>query len=352
MNLVRKVIPPDYERIRRYVIGEIAKAGDVPMRLASNREIARLFGVSHPTVMKALKDLIAEGFLTVKPGSLGTFTRPGKFNSAGSSKIIGLLAFDGKQVFNMPISCELLYACSSVLLRKSVCYKAQSCFINGPSSEVDAELSALGLDAVIWLFPPPSVIPSLRKLRDSGIPVLSVDDSADAEFASVYFDHEAENCEIAGRMLDEGRRRIELFLLKSSRFKESSLAGVRKAFQERGLSYDDSFVFFDSQDEAAAASFEASLKSLKPDAIIFNHDIMRVWKALKGGLDIVSACRLYSMSLLLYDDMEYSGYVGRFDIMAAGRRMAESLLEQFEGRPALKPMPIGMKIDLEQWKGA
>jgi len=50
------------------------------MRLASNREIAKQFGVSQPTVVTALKDLIAEGYLIVKPGRLGTFTNPGKFS--------------------------------------------------------------------------------------------------------------------------------------------------------------------------------------------------------------------------------------------------------------------------------
>jgi len=346
-EIVRKAVPPDHERIRRYVIGEIAKAGDVAMRLAPSREIAKLFGVSHPTVIKALKDLVDEGFLMVKPGSLGTYTNPGKFDFDGRSKIVGLLSFDGRQVFSMRLACELGHAFTSALLKKSARYKVQSCFLNGSAADCAAELVALGLDAVVWLFPPPSAMSSLNILSASGVQVATVEDSPVSKYGAVYFDHEAINHSVASRMLDEGRRRLLLYLPEGAVFKAPAIAGVERAFSERSLAFDkDSMVFFDSKDAASLRAFPATLKRMNPDGVVFNHDCGRVWPSLRESMDVSSGCRLYSMELLLHDDMGYSGYLGRVDARFAGLRVAERLVALLEGCEAPASEPIGVNIEL------
>jgi hypothetical protein len=344
-KLISEVIPPGYERIRRYVIGQIAKAGDSTMRLASNREIARQFGVSHPTVVKALKDLIADGYLTVKPGCLGTFTNPGRFDIRGKAKIVGILAFDGKTVFGMRLTCEFFHAFTSELLRKSSCYKVQHCFVTGPLSNAAEELSSLGLDAVVWFFPTSSAMELLRELRESGMPVIIAGDGK-APDSSLYFDHTATNFNVAGRMLEEGRRKIMLAISGKAQFKEQAIEGMERAFHEKGLQFDKGEMLHLVTDDGQAA-FAAKLKTVKPDGIVFNHNIMPVWKLVTDNLDIVSDCRLYAMEMVLYDDMDYCGYIGIPDIRAGGRHMVGCLEAQLEGMPALTQSPIEMKIEFK-----
>ncbi len=336
-KLTRSVVIPDYEKIRRFVISEVARAGNVPMRLASNREIAKQFNVSHPTVIKALKDLVADGYLTVKPGSLGTYTNPGRFSGVSSAKLIGLLRFNGKTVFELRFSSAFIHAFNDALLRKSAKYLLQHCFLTGESKNAPSELEGLNLDAIVWFFPLGSAVELMDEISEKGMTTVY---SSDGYYsgAAVYIDHAAINFEVAQRMLSEGRRDLLLVLPDCSFFRENAIEGVARAFTENGLEFNSETSVVD------ISGFKGYIEQKKPEGIIFNHDPLDVWPVVEKYLEFKSKCRLYALDLHIRDDMNYSGFVGVPDVMVAGQHMAEYLIAKFEGRSVAPPQPIEVTI--------
>jgi hypothetical protein len=343
-QIVKDIVLPNYEKIRRYVIGEVANAGDTPMRLASNREIARQFGVSHPTVIKALRELVAEGYLTVKPGCLGTFTNPGKFDVEGKAKQIGLVQFDGKTVFEMLFTCELVQAFSSTLLRKSSRYKIQNCFLSGSREKANEELATYDFEAIVWFFPGALAMECIDKLQKTGLTTVFADDDPNSD-SVVYLDHEVINFEVASAMLAEGRRKIMLLVPEKATFMERSIAGVEQAFAQQGLRFDRDSMVVAAPSDLRCVTFEGIFKDVIPDGIIFNCDPMRLWKIVKSRLDVESGCRIYAPELLVYDDMDYVGLLGIYDMKAAGARMAECLRALIDKEKPPAHAPIGVKIE-------
>lgn len=78
------------------------------VKLPSNREIARKFGVSQPTVVKALQELVREEYLTIRPG-VGAFSNPDRFTH--DSKLWGIVLGDGRW---SQFSRETLHVINSV----------------------------------------------------------------------------------------------------------------------------------------------------------------------------------------------------------------------------------------------
>ena len=301
VGIIREPEVAEYEKIRKYVVSQLAKAGSTPMRLASNRELAKQFGVSHPTVLKALKDLVADGYLTVKPG-VGTFTRPSMSNACEGTKICGFLYGDGKQTFLTRSYWCFSSAFSEKILAFSERIQMQPCHLTASRGKIGDELLNMGLDGMICVFPDDEIFPALRSLRDSGMPVVSIGMEKVPGVSSFFYDFRIDNRNVAELMLAEGRRRLMLMLPKACGFTEPAIAGVEDAFAAHGFPYDKSMVVYDS--EVERNGFAHTLSALKPDGIIFNCGISPYWKTLKGSLDINDACRLYNGVFSVSEDMD------------------------------------------------
>lgn len=71
---------PACMRIRHYVLDWLSSTEGSGRKLPSSREIAARFNVSQPTVVKALQELIREGFLINLP-RVGIFSNPDRVGS-------------------------------------------------------------------------------------------------------------------------------------------------------------------------------------------------------------------------------------------------------------------------------
>ena len=87
----------EFMRIRQYVVDLIIRSGNEPQKVPSTRKLAQMFGVSHPTALKVLRNLAGDGHL-IACGNNGYLTVPGTFGSFEELKIIGLLTGDGSNV--------------------------------------------------------------------------------------------------------------------------------------------------------------------------------------------------------------------------------------------------------------
>ena len=122
----------DFMRIRRYVVDRIATNGDQPIRFPATRELARQFGVSQPTALRAIQSLIEEGYL-IACKSGGTISRPATLGYSENLKIFGLVEYQGKQVFDTLYFNLISHAVSYELLRRSETNKTKQLILETPS---------------------------------------------------------------------------------------------------------------------------------------------------------------------------------------------------------------------------
>jgi len=334
----------EYAKIRKYVVAQIARAGERQMRLASTRDLAKRFGVSHPTVVKALKDLVSDGFLLVKPG-VGTFTNPQNGSIHGKmSKLVGILWGDGKDVFISRIMMSVKSAIVEALLSRSSQFRLQDCHLTRSIKDAVSEIESEGFDGLVWGMPAVSAFPAIRALKSKGLPVLCIGRAFEG-FSSWLLDFEKDNRNVAGLMLDEGRRKLLLALpRKEDDFTKGAIEGVEKAYAERGLSFDRAWAINDSPEERR--SFGRTLELLKPDGVIFNIGMDPYLGEIKKRFDILEECRLYSGAWSICKDSGFRGYAGVADLASSAEALAENFAAQLESPMGGVP-PISRVMDMK-----
>ena len=324
MEVIRNTCGTEHERIRKYVITQIAKAGDSSMRLASSREMADEFGVAQTTVVRVLKDLVSAGYLTIKPG-VGAFTKPNMLRIPNDAYCLGLLSGDGMQVFTCMSLWDIGAMFAKPLLKRSSHFQLQNCFLSGGNQE--KELFRLGLDGFLCIQVTDSLLPAIQRIKESGVAVLSVAKQIPG-VSSVCFDFDSDNYEVTKRMLAKGSKTFILVVQDGSDFPVAdALRGVERALAEKGLHFDKNLLVVDS--EKARSDFFKTLLKHRPDAIIFNANIKDYWAALDECKDTLCGCSLYSGIWSITDDMDYSGLIGR-PVLSSAKPAVENLVEQLE----------------------
>jgi len=346
--LIREIPITEYERIRRYVIGEIVKSGDSPKRLASTRELAKRFDVSRTTVLKALKDLVDDGFITAKPGRLGAFTCPSNIRRRKDSRIVGLLIGDGKNVFTTRMQARYVYEFGDAIQTLSSQYQVQHLFLTGMKANAAEELVSLGVHCVAWILPAESLSPAIEELKRRGVPQLCIGTYESIPgISQTLFDVETEYFEATGLMLDEGRRRVALVLQESCEaHSRKALKGWRRAYEARGIAFDETLALSDSA--RLEREFGDLLKRLRPDGLCFACSLERYFKDLTTALDIERACRVYSFYCNISANLgRYIGYVGLPLLAPAMRLAAKNIDCQFEDIHAARVANIAIETEIK-----
>ncbi|MBS1371547.1 MAG: GntR family transcriptional regulator [Lentisphaeria bacterium] len=276
-----------YVRIRKHVIDTIIHGDRKPQRLASMRELAVEFGVGCTTVQKALKDLVADGLLTAKVG-VGMFTNPQRGWREERPQVVELLSADGKQIYFENYLCRMSGAAAAAITGAGYFLHHVDLFQSNRGAAADLGGQSCGL---IWVAPEMTAAERADEFFRSLAVPRAVVAGVVAGFDSVDYDLEREGYEVVSELLEEGRRR--LLVLANLSHPNRQFAGIRRAFRERGLPFDDGMVLDHHRDilEQFRAFFECNGM---PEAI---YDIgggpVRLWSEFRARRDdFVSRCRL------------------------------------------------------------
>lgn len=233
----------EYMKIRRYMLNFVEQAGEKSVQAPTILELSRKFGVSRPTVSKAMKMLTDDGYIIGRPG-LGAFTNPAKINRQQVAKYqnIALIVGDGMLVHFSPYYLNLLGRIGIGAAR--VNFKISCIQLPSHQSEtVTEEIMATPCDALLWVTPPEELLPVIGVLRAKGKRVILLQNDSDRKVGNLYFDYEGFGYRIGKKLLAEGRSKV-VYLLNTANWSRP-LAGLQRAYREAGIELDSSLFFPD-----------------------------------------------------------------------------------------------------------
>ena len=271
----------EYMRIRRYVMNLILRADGKAAQIPTIQELSEKFGVSRPTVSKAMKELTSEGYIIGKRG-IGTFTNPARRAIVAIGKklpLVGIMISDGLNVhLDKYIGCAL-----AEILKQVVFVPAIAHLVTVGASDPEQAVKEIldeQLDALV-VFGSNRFTPQLRA---TGLPVI-VSDYRPRIPGSVYFDYEGWGYRCGKQLLKENRRNI-VFLHDQTPW-NVSFPGIRRAYQEAGVPLNENLFLKD---------FQNSLNELKNiinygikvdavcDTLLVNNEVTELLMELDPGL--------------------------------------------------------------------
>ncbi len=285
-------------RIRHYVFDYLAQTTGSVTRIPSNRELAERFNVSQPTVVRALQELIKEGYLIHRPG-VGLFSNPGRFD-ARESKIWGIIFGDGRWAY---LARDAFYAASVIggaLLKKDNNHLLKLITMGETSRDNFPELG--NLSGIVWWGPEAKVIPDLRRIAET-IPVVVISGQVPG-IDCYYYDFEAENYETARQLISRGCRKLALV---RSHYIPEAVAGIERACGEAGIAFSEEFILGnDLADEHKLEQLVAEGKA--PDGIIFNCKAVGFQQAIERIPELADAL-IASANHWIDENWKFNGIV-------------------------------------------
>lgn len=316
-EMVSDVFVAGYVLIRKYVVDQALLCGQESKRIASMRALAAKFGVASSTVQKALKDLIADGFLTVKPG-IGMFTNPEYGWSDSRPEIVELLVADGRQIYYKNYLCSLAGEMARHITETGRLIHFTDLFHRNGNALAEINPDTRGM---IWIAPDMASGENAEQfIREVKIPVVMLAGSREG-CSSADYDYEEEGYRVGRELLEDGRRRV---VVCPARKASSQWNGIERAFREAGEST-AGLTVIDLLDRAAE-HFAAVIKAQGvPDAVCdFNGGLSRLQPVFRQHkIDFGKQCRL-----VVNDDRKLS--IPHWKIVNEYGRLADLALDLLE----------------------
>jgi DNA-binding LacI/PurR family transcriptional regulator len=240
---------PAYMTIRQYAVGLVMESPGQEQKILSERELCRTFEVTRPTVRKALKDLIDDGHLVIRPG-LGTYTNPRiALNSFASSEAlsIGIIVGDGKHVNYGNFFSNIMIGSLKYIASKGDCFRIVNIMNKGVKAVKN--ISLLNVNGIIWVNPPENMLDIINGLEQCGISVVVVNRFPQCDsIAYVGIDYVYEGYIVAKQFIDKKHKNILLVIDADLKSDVERLRGFKKAFHEKGLIYNEDYLLETDKD--------------------------------------------------------------------------------------------------------
>lgn len=318
------------------------------MRLPSERDLQARYGVSRPTISKALAALAAEGLLTKSQGRGSFLLTPSSPYPAISSRLIGFVAPVNGEELVQRIHRGIHSACARRGYRVLLGSSAQYSLVH--EREAVGDFLAMGARGVI-LYPFARARSELAEdylcTERFEAPLVLLDTCRpDHGHTQVVFDNRRAGYAMMSHLLARGHRRIAV-VLWSEHFVhpalEERLQGFQAALRKAGLALDPSLVyrFQPLGDETSISETVDRILALRepPTAIIAADDI--------AALEIVDL--LQGRGVRVPDEIRVAGFDNRVaarrfrpaltttspDFEHMGELAAELLIDQIESGSAL-----------------
>lgn len=316
----------DFMKIRQYVINTIAVKGAQPVRFPSSRKLGEMFKVSQPTALRAIQDLIADGYLEPCRGG-GTISRQVELSQDFSgTRIFGYIFNDGKISFYGFYAMLLLTETALELTRRHIGYQVQDIHVETPSL-LRKEVRNANLSGLILLSADPPIMTQALKLKKEGFPVVSF--TRDAEgISSVYDPLEELYRDILLKLFAEGRTHILVCSHPLAYMVSATRKAIRTACEMAGVSEKQVILLCEGFSKDREKLQELLTFGVKFEGVVLPNPVL--CSTIRTKLDIENDCRIILDESRLYDNLDFSGYVVKYNYPSAARIMIDNLIAQTE----------------------
>lgn len=241
---------PAYMLIRQYAVDLVMRSPEREVRIQSERELCKTFGVTRPTVRKALKDLIEDDFLLIRPG-LGTFTNPQKALKAFTPFLeafsAGIIIGDAKHVSYGGFFGGIMLGALNYIISKGGYFRIINIIHKGMKAVENILL--LNVDRIIWLNPPENMLDIINGLERRGIPVAIINRFPKCD-STLYIgmDYEHEGYIAAKQFIERGHRNVLIVINGKLHSDLERLQGFKKAFRDEGLTLNKDLILETGKD--------------------------------------------------------------------------------------------------------
>jgi hypothetical protein len=272
---------PEYMRVRQYVVDLVMSHPNADKRIMSERELCRKLDVARITARRALKGLIDDGWLYVKPGK-GMFIHSGKCrnNAFAMCKFYKLMLIwgDGKNIHIDGFFMDLMERLCAGLKRLPVWL--QSINLIGENGKVIDELSIYRPDGIIWMRPTQKMTPVIAAMRKK-IPVCVVGNMPSNDKFAVTMDYHAAGRLLAGWFLKRKCRRTAFVgQMPESEITSAVLTCWLDEFADRKIPFDRNLIVYENENIGRRA--EKLLNNGLDGVFSFASDFLALDDALAG----------------------------------------------------------------------
>lgn len=238
---------PLYQQIKERIAAEVlADPGVLPEgRLPTERELEARYGVSRPTISKALAALAAEGFLVKAPGRGMFAVTPTSRTTTGNG--VSVSQPPRRIGFVAPISTEALVRRSFSGADRAARRRGYCAILGGSENdmahehEVVRELIASGAQGLV-IYPVPRPRTALKDdyliVSPPSVPIVLVDTCVPEQaHTQVIFDNRRAGYDVTAWLLGKGCRRIGVLFYPEDLYHgplEERLRGYRQAMADHG----------------------------------------------------------------------------------------------------------------------
>ncbi|MBN1676566.1 MAG: GntR family transcriptional regulator [Kiritimatiellae bacterium] len=237
---VEQSVKPFYLQIRERLIQDISGRGGE--KLPSEKELCEQYGVSRPTVRKALEYLVEQGLIIRKPGK-GTFVREAG-RSAAPAEARGLALFYPGHWRLEDSHYYLSRIVNGVFAASRDGDTDLGIIPFSPDIDVGAKLDRLHAHSSIWISPYHDELPVMEALAHDGHCVASVNRRINnAAISYVHCDGTVACRTLANLLLSNGHRRIAFIgLVRNTDFFLERHKGFLDAHREHDVEPDPNMI--------------------------------------------------------------------------------------------------------------
>lgn len=336
----------EFMKIRQYIVEQVLRGGAIPRQIPSARKLAQMFGVSHPTALKALQDLVGSGHL-IPCRRGGYLTVPGSFGSNWRTpRIIGVINGAGNYVLYDKSVLIDSNPFLEELLGRSGNFFAENIYLQ-KQEEAFETISYYQLDGLIWMFPSQSVYPVIQKLKESGLPIVEFGFTS-GHASGAAWNFEEDYYRIMKQLLSEGRRHP--LILNNSYPVEPNIRGFHRACEEFGVPTERCLLLQGTPEEILPQLNPLLNYGLAFDAIILEGRFGALWPFLTEHFEISEQCRLVCRQYELYADIPFTGYVAKRLNEKPARLLADNFLQQLKDPTGTPVISEEVEIELEFYR--
>jgi len=311
----------EYMSIRHRLMDLIVTGDGSERRIPASRKLAKQFGCTHPTVLRALRDLVAEGLLIpCKRGGYIITPLPGVAQTG--MKIFGIVIQSGKQDFDTGFFEALYHAVVSELLDRSVSYCVRNIYLETPS-RLATVVTQNSLSGLILILPIPAILKEVKKEIQKGLSAVSLYRKTE-QMTSCDLSAETLYEDALERLYKEKRR--NLLIVGADRY--YYLGEVEKMLRRFRKHHPDADVTL--LKENAECNFDM-LSGLVRQGAVFDgavfllHD-RKIYDFLCDRFDVEKQCRLVADQFAVFRDMNFTGWKIHFDLPGAACFLIDALL--------------------------